>query len=118
MPIWLQIIVVASTLAGLGFAGFGIWFAAKKQENEVGLATSALEQTVSEQQQALEAVQKRIQSLEAIVTSQEWDAVQDGGLLDARTTLPRLEARLDPDLLDEGTSDADRIAQITRRLKT
>jgi len=118
MPIWLQIIVVASTLSGLAFAGFGIWFAAKKQETEIGLATSELKQTVSSQQKALDTAQQRIQNLEAIVTSQEWDGIQDGGLPEAKHH-PRLSpARLDLDLLEEEPSDTERAAQITRRLKT
>lgn len=116
MPIWLQIIVVASTLAGLGFAGFGIWFAAKRQENEIGLAASELEKRVSSQQKALEAAQQRIQNLEAIVTSETWDVAHDGGLLETKDT--RSQARLDLDALDAEPSDAERTAQITRRLKT
>ncbi|GAB5537792.1 MAG: hypothetical protein Rubg2KO_40410 [Rubricoccaceae bacterium] len=118
MPLWLQIIIVASTLAGLGFAGFGIWFAAKRQENEIGLATSELEQTVSAQQKALEAAQKRIQNLEAIVTSQEWDVIHDGGVPEAKTQPARSDARLDLDALEDEPSDTERAAQITRRLKT
>ncbi|MEO0557922.1 MAG: hypothetical protein AAF170_07040 [Bacteroidota bacterium] len=117
MPIWLQIIVVACTLSGLGFAGFGIWFAAKRQDAEIGLATSELEETVSEQQKVLEAVQQRLQNLEAIVTSQEWDAVQDG-LPDAEIQPAPLHARLDLDALDADPSDAERAAQVSRRLKT
>ena len=118
MPMWLQIIVVASTLSGLAFAGFGIWFAAKKQEKEIGLATSKLEQTVSSQQKALEAAQQRIRNLEAIVTSQEWDVIHNGDLPEAKKQLAPSHGRLDLDGLEAAPSDTERAAQITRRLKT
>ena len=118
MPIWLQIIIVVSTLSGLAFAGFGIWFAAKQQEAQSGLATSELEQTVASQQKALEAAQQRIQNLEAIVTSQEWDVIHDGGLPEAMSQPALSQARLDLDVLDAKPSDTERAEQITRRLKT
>lgn len=117
MPIWLQIIVVACTLSGLGLAGFGIWFAARRQEAQIGLATSDLEETVSEQQAALEAVQQRLRNIEAIVTSQEWDDVHDE--LPGSESQPTLsQARLDLDALDEDPSDTERAAHISRRLRT
>ena len=118
MPMWLQIIIVASTLAGLGFAAFGIWVASKQKETQIGIATSELGQTISSQQKALEEAQRRIQNLEAIVTSQEWDVVHDEGLSKAKNQPARSQARLDLDVLEAEPSDTERAAQITRRLKT
>ena len=68
------------------------------------------------QQQALEAAQRRIENLEAIVTNQVWDVMHDEALPEAERQRALAQARLDIAPPDE-PSDADRVAQLARRLK-
>ncbi|MBO6574405.1 MAG: hypothetical protein JJ896_03230 [Rhodothermales bacterium] len=107
MPFWLQIIVVASTLAGLGIAGLAVWAGlrgwAGARDAEVDAVTAELKEVVQHQAVALAAAERRIQNLEAIVTSQEWDSLQEGK--------PLIE------LEDAEPADAERAGQIARGLK-
>lgn len=118
MPLWLQILIIASPLAGMLFAAFVVWLKFKEKQAQIETSTSEVAQTVAAQQQALEAAQQRIQNLEAIVTSQVWDAVHDAGLPTAEKQRALSAARLDLDLPGDEPSDAERAAQIARRLKT
>jgi outer membrane murein-binding lipoprotein Lpp len=117
MPTWLQIIIVASTLGGLLFAAFAMWLNFKEKQSQISTATSELGHTVAAQQQSLEAAERRIQNLEAIVTSQVWDAVHDAELPEAEKQRALSQAQLDLDVLEAEPSDAKRAAQIARRLK-
>lgn len=75
MPLWLLILILASMLAGLSFAAFAMWLHFKETQTERSTAAQALAKTVADQQTALEAAERRIQNLEAIVASEAWDAV-------------------------------------------
>lgn len=118
MPLWLAILIIASTIGGLLFAAFAMWL--KSREKQAGIDTSAgeLGQTVAAQQKALEAAERRIQNLEAIVTSQVWDVVHEGGSSEVDKQRALSEARLDLDISEEESSDAERAERMARRLKT
>lgn len=102
--------------------GFKEWLKFKAKTRELGASTRDLEQTVAAQQQALGAAQaqqdalvRRIQNLEAIVTGQLWDVLHDDALPPAEKQRALTAARLELDEPDE-PSDADRVAQIARRI--
>lgn len=92
MPLWLLILILASMLAGLSFAAFAMWLHFKETQTERSTAAQALAETVAAQQTALEAAERRIQNLEAIVASQSWDAVTapDAASIDASTNTARV----------------------------
>ena len=114
MAAWVWVLI---PIAGILLGAFSEWLKFKEKQAKLGTSTSALEQTVATQQQALEAAQRRIQNLEAIVTSQMWDAVHDETLPEAERQRALAQARLDLDPPDE-PSAADRVAQIARRLRS
>ncbi len=117
MPMWLQIIIVAATFSGLLFAGFGIWVKSRESLAHADGARAELEHEVAAQRRALEVAVQRIQNLETIVTSQDWNAVQGGtapGTSEHRA-IAQPPLRLD-DL--EGLPDAEQVARTARRIKT
>lgn len=118
MPLWLQIIIVVVPPASMLFVAFMVWLKFKEKQAQIDTSTSELGQTVATQQKALEAAERRIQNLEAIVTNQVWDAVYDEGLPEAEKQRALSQARLHLDVPEEEPSDAERAAQIARRLKT
>ncbi len=86
MPWWVLIPIVAILVGA-----FTEWLSFKEKQAKLGTSTSELEKTVAVQQQALEAAQRRIENLEAIVTSQVWDVLHD----EALRGLERLSLRHD-----------------------
>lgn len=118
MPLWIQILIIISTLAGLLFAASAVWIEFKEKQAQIDKSTSELEDTVAEQQKALQTAKRRIQNLETIVTSQVWDAVHDDGVPEAekQRALSQGSGNLsDP---EEDLSDSERAARLARRLKT
>ena len=109
---WWVLVPVIAILVG----AFSEWLKFKEKQARLGTSTSELEQTVAAQQQALEAAQRRIENLEAIVTSQMWDAVHDETLPEVERQRALAQARLHLDPPDE-PSDAERVARMARRLK-
>ena len=107
--IWIPIIAI---LAGT----FTEWMKFKAKQQQLGTSTHELEKTVEQQQALLAEAQRRLQNLEAIVTSQMWDAVHDDALPEAERQRALAEARIHLDAPPE-PSDAERAAQIARRLK-
>jgi hypothetical protein len=100
------------------FAAFGMWLKAKENQIKIGTSASELGQTVAAQQKALEAANRRIQNLEAIVTSQVWDVVHGEVLPEAEKQRALSQAAVDLDELVDEASDTERAAIIARRLKT
>lgn len=103
MPLWLQIIVIMSVFAGLGFAAFALWIGYKEREFRAGASMGELRDAVEAHKKALEAAEQRFRNLEAIVTSQEWDAGRADGYLE---------------IPEEDPSDSERAAQAARRQRT
>ena len=109
---WWVLIPVVAILVG----AFSEWLKFKEKQAKIGTSTSELEKTVVAQKEALEAAQRRIENLEAIVTSQVWDVLHDEALpeADRQRAIAQARIQLEP---PEEPSNADRVAQIARRLK-
>jgi hypothetical protein len=118
MPLWLVILILTTTVGGLLFAAFGMWLGFKTQQAEIGASTSDLGRAVATQQEALEAAERRIQNLEAIVTSQAWDVLGDEELSEVEKKHAVSQGRLQADILEEEgePSDAERAARLARRV--
>jgi len=103
---WVLIPIIAILVGG-----FTEWLKFKAKHAQLGASTQDLENTVAEQQKALDAALRRIQNLEAIVTSQLWDDAE------GETSL-EIEQRRAQALLTQETppDDAERIARMARRL--
>ncbi|GAB5518899.1 MAG: hypothetical protein RhofKO_11500 [Rhodothermales bacterium] len=111
MPIWLAIVIIVSIIGGLSFATFAMWLQSKEKQAQIGAASSELAQTVAAQQKQLAAAERRLQNLEAIVTSQAWDGLQEDG------ALPHQHGRIDQSLLDELPPETEQASQLAQRLK-
>lgn len=112
MATWIWVLIpIAFILVG----AFSEWLKFKGKQAKLGTSTAELEHKLSEQQHALEAAQRRIEHLEAIVTSQMWDTVHDETLPEAerRRALTQARIHLEP----PEPSDAERVARMARRLK-
>lgn len=118
MPMWLQIIIVSSTIGGLGFAAFGMWLDAKQKQAKMGSSVDELRAVIEEQREQLMAADRRFQNLETIVTSQVWDIVHDDGLSEKDRQRALSEARTEMDLTLDSPSSSDDVAQIARRLRS
>ena len=107
--IWIPIVAI---LAGT----FKEWLKFKEKQRQLGNSTEVLEKQIAAQQEALDAAQRRLQNLEAIVTSQMWDVLHDAELPEAEKQRALAGARLhlDPPAAPD---DAERTAQMARRLK-
>ncbi|MFT4605045.1 MAG: hypothetical protein ACI9W4_001784 [Rhodothermales bacterium] len=118
MPISIVIIILAGITGTFSFISFASWLGSKEKQAKIGSSTGELGQTVAAQQKALEVAERRIQNLEAIVTSLEWDAVAGGALPEVETNRALGQARVELDEPEEEPSDTERAAQIAGRLKT
>lgn len=114
--VWIPIVAI---LVG----GFTEWLKFKEKTRQLGSSAEELEQTVEAQAKALEAsdaeraaLVKRIQNLEAIVTSQLWDVLHDDTLAPPGRERALAEAHLHLDAPEE-PSDADQVERLARRLK-
>ena len=112
--VWLIFMIpIFGILAG----AFQEWLKFKEKQQQLGSSTHELEQTVERQQEMLAEAQRRLQNLEAIVTSQMWDALHDDALPEPERQRALAEARLHLDDAAPEPSDAERAAQLARRLK-
>jgi len=112
MATWIWVLIpIAFILVG----AFSEWLKFKGKQAKLGTSTNELAQTVVLQQQALEMAQRRIENLEAIVTSQMWDAVHDETLPEAEKQRALTQARIH--LEPPEPSDAERVARMAQRLK-
>ncbi len=110
--IWVLIPLVA-ILTG----AFREWLKFKEKQQTLGASTHELEAVVDALTEALAASKRRIQNLEAIVTSQMWDALHDDGLTAPERDRALAEARASLDLPEE-EPDAEKVAKMARRLRT
>lgn len=115
------LIPLAAILMGTLMGGFSEWLKFKAEQQKLGTSTRDLEDQVVQLERDLQAARadrdalaRRLENIETIVTSQTWDALHDPGVAQpmaasqARITLPDL---------GEGPSDADRVAQMARRVR-
>lgn len=117
--IWILIPLLA-----LLVGAFTEWLNFKSKQKELGTSAHELEKTVRTLEQALEKseaerrrVVQRLENVEAIVTSEAWDALHGGedAALSARGTPEPLLDKTSEDSTP-GASDAARAAQMARRL--
>ena len=74
---WVWVLIpIAGILAGT----FKEWVKFKATQRELGASTHELDREVEELRKINEALQQRVQNLEAIVVSQTWDALHAPGL--------------------------------------
>lgn len=114
MASWIWVLI---PLAGILLGAFSEWLKFKEKQNKLGSSTQELEKTVEAQKQALEIAERRLQNLEAIVTTQMWDVVHDDTLPEAEKQRALAASKRDLALPDDEPSDAERTAQIARRLR-
>jgi hypothetical protein len=103
--------------------GFTEWLKFRAKQQQLGFSTKELQETVASLRSSLAASEERqkaltgrIQNLEAIVTSQVWDAVHDPVLpvAEKERRLAEANARLS---LPEEEPPAARAERIARRLQ-
>ena len=117
-------------IAGILAGAFKEWLQFKQTQNQLGTSTENLEKKVDVLEKALELSEnkrsqlvERIQNLETIVTSTEWDSL-DQHLLTNSTPASEEVQRTTPLLEDqipvqpEETRAMNKAAQLARRLNT
>ncbi len=111
MASWIWVLI---PLAAILVGGFKEWLQFKEKQDRLGVSTTeienelrALEEELRERDERQEALERRIQNLETIVTSEAWDALVDG------EAAPPLS--LEPP--ERESSLAERTEQIARRLR-
>ena len=117
---WWVLIPVIAIRAG----AFTEWLKFKEKTQQLGSSTKGLEDTVRAQAETIETMQgerddliRRIQNLEAIVTTEMWDALHNGELSAAEQDRVLTDARAQLHIPDE-PSDAERAEQLARRLRS
>ncbi len=133
MAAWIWILI---PLTAILMGGFKEWLKFKSKQDRLGTSARALEDEVGALKKALkeseaerQSVQRRLENLETIVTSEAWDALSDGGArsyengtrddgaaLNGSATPPL--SLPDDEPAPEQPSQAERAAQMARRLGT
>ncbi len=101
-------------LAAIALAGFSEYLKFKKTTSEIGTSTRAMERELEAAREHVSALTRRVQNLEAIVTSEAWDALERGGAPVSRGP-NLLDQTLNPG--EEKDGSAARAAQMARRLR-
>lgn len=128
MAAWIWVLI---PLTAILMGGFKEWLKFKHKQDRIGTSARVLEDEVAALQQALadsEAeraqMQRRLENLETIVTSETWDALHGGDASDEQAVLngqvPALSLPGDEQAAREqqAASQAERAAQMARRLGT
>jgi len=111
--IWI-LIPIAGILAGT----FKEWMQFKATQRQLGASTDELDREVAELRKINEALQERVQNLEAIVVSQTWDALHDHGLAPAERDLKVASvARRELKGPDPTAANQQRAEQLAQRLQ-
>ncbi|NBB87063.1 MAG: hypothetical protein GVY12_12725 [Bacteroidetes bacterium] len=122
--------------AGMGYSAFDEWLDFKKEQRKLGASTEAmgddLEALRDEWKQERARLTRRIEHLEAIVTSQTWDALhgdalpegalhdhamQDHAMQDGEAAPPLNHATPPPSDATAPVSDAERAERIAQRIR-
>ncbi|HSS79365.1 MAG TPA: hypothetical protein VLV54_21770 [Thermoanaerobaculia bacterium] len=105
-------------LAGILAGTFKEWMKFKATQRQLGASTDELEREMAEVRKLNEALQERVQNLEAIVVSQTWDALHDHGLSAAERELKVASvARRELKPPDTATANQQRAEQLAHRLQ-
>lgn len=119
------LMVFAIPILGILLAGYKEWLKFKAKHQELGTSTREVEgllQSLRERLDRVEeerdALQKRVQNLETIVTSEAWIAQHDDTAdLPSLNAAEEGELELPADSDPESWDDAERTAEIARRLR-
>ena len=112
--------------AGMGYGAFEEWLDFKKEQRKLGASTEAvgddLEALRDEWTQERARLTRRIEHLEAIVTSQTWDALhddamQDHAMQDGEAALPLNRATPPPSDAAAPISDAEQAERLAKRIR-
>mgnify|MGYP006423421945 CR=1 FL=1 len=111
MASWIWVLI---PLAAILVGGFKEWLEFKQKQDKLGVSTTEIEQElhmleedIRQRDERQAALERRIQNLETIVTSEAWDALVDG----EAAPLPSLEP------LEQENDLAERTEHIARRLR-
>ena len=111
-------------LAGILAGTFTEWLKFKEKQNQLGNSTANLEEQVASLTRSLEkseqqrlAVIERLQNLETIVTSQDWDLLENTP--EPKSRIPNnLQAQNSIDLPAAEPSTREKAAQLARRINS
>ena len=124
VPLVTVVMVFAIPILGIVLAGYKEWLKFKSKHQALGASTREVEERIRSLQERMDrleqerdALRDRVQNLETIVTSEAWIAghedVGDAPALDAA----EIDALTLPDDQASSESEADRTAEIARRLR-
>lgn len=125
VPLVAVVMIFAIPILGIVFAGYKEWLKFKAQHRELGTSTRevedslrALRERIEHLEQERDALQDRVQNLETIVTSEAWIAGHDNtDLASALDAAEADELTLPPERESAPESEAERIAEMARRLR-
>jgi hypothetical protein len=92
------------------------WVKVKAQQQVLGASNKELEQDVAAMRRDRDALQNRLENLEAIVVSQTWNAVQDHSLPPAEREM-RVASTVRRELGPVAPSNQQRAEQLASRLR-
>jgi len=105
-------------LAGILAGTFKEWMEFKAKQRQLGASTDELDREVAELRKINEALQERVQNLEAIVVSQTWDAIHAPGLSPVERELKVASAaRRELKAPDATVANQQRAEQLAQRLQ-
>ena len=115
MASWIWVLI---PLTAILMGGFKEWLKFKQKQDKLGASTDELEEeirglekTLHERDERQQALERRIQNLETIVTSEAWDALVDG------EPSPHMADPLTLERPEQEEDLAARTEQIARRLR-
>lgn len=123
----IPLLALAIPILGIALAGYKEWLKFRAKQQELGASTQEVEETiralqtrVDQLEQERDALVKRIQNLETIVTSEAWDVLQepttDSNTLPEATDSVELDVPAGRESTDDASEEqAERLARRLRR---
>jgi hypothetical protein len=103
-------------LLGIGAGMFKEWLKFKERQRQLGASTEELERLVAELKKRDQALNERIENLEAIVVSQTWEVLHDRALNPAERER-RLVSTAQREMPPPPFPDSQKAEVLARRLK-
>ena len=88
------------------------WLKFKAKQQNISTSTSEIEVALEKMTEQNANLTRRVQNLEAIVTSQTWDEIDNQVRREPIMSVPEPEITIEP------PTDADEVAEIARRVRT
>ena len=125
VPLVTVVMVFAIPILGIVLAGYKEWLKFKSKHQALGASTREVEERIRSLQERMDqleqerdALRDRVQNLETIVTSEAWIAGhEDAGDAPALDAAEIDALTLPDDQASSSESEADRTAEIARRLR-